>query len=269
MMSAMAFAQFQLVATSPQDLIVLGSLSSGTRFIGPLITPASMPGTRTIYNMDLSVHRVLNFPPPPMGMQWFNMGFITEALFDDDPSTIEFTMVAGAGSSFATYVIREDGSVLFQRTPGNLVNGPIFTAAYGPIFSTPDGTYMTIHTGGAVGGPVEVYRLPGQLPCFDCYGAPQGEGINVGGTAPELPTHGFTLVPNPAGSEVQVIVDRSLSDPDAVSVLDAAGREVLRQPLAAGSKLVVPLSGLASGRYVVTLWKAARPLGSESLLIAR
>lgn len=269
LLSVASMAQIQLVATSPESLSVLGSLSSGTRYIGPLITPQSVPGTRIIYNLDLSVHRVLNFPAPPAGMQWYSMGYITEALFDDDPSTIEFTMVAGAGSSFATYVFREDGSVVFQRNPGNLTNGPIFTEAYGPIFSTPEGTFMTVHTTGPVGGPVEVYRLPGQLPCLDCYGAPQGEGVTGGGMVLEPPTHGFVLVPNPAGNDVQVVVDRSLFDPEELTVMDASGREVLRLPAAGSSTLHIPLSGLANGRYVVTLWRAAKPLGGRALLIAR
>lgn len=265
-------AQFQLVNSSAQSIYVLGSLSSGTRYIDRTFSDYQSAGTRTIYNLDLTVHRVLNYPAPPTDMVWASMGYITEALFDTDPSSIEFTMVAmpqsGPGD-FAAFVIREDGNVLFYQNPGSLTNGPLFNQAYGPIFATPDGTFMTVHTGGADGPPVNIYHLPGSLPCMDCVGSPQGEGMATGGVITSNALSGMVLLPNPAQHEVRVSFNGGSARADRLTVTDASGRVVLRKAVAGNDQVVLSVAQLADGRYTVTAERGERSMGSLPLLIAR
>lgn len=71
-------------------------------------------------------------------------------------------------------MFREDGTTLFSQDPGSFTNGPLFIDAYGPIFRSAQGTFMTVHTSGVKGPPVNIYQLPGTLPCMDCHGAPAG-----------------------------------------------------------------------------------------------
>ncbi len=98
-------------------------------------------------------------------------------------------------------MIREDGDFLFSQVPGNFTNGPLFVDAFGPVFSTPDGTFMTVHTVGVNGAPVNIYRLPGTLPCMDCYGSPQPEPTVVGGIIQGAPPpSGMILLPTTVGS---------------------------------------------------------------------
>lgn len=265
-------AQFPLVNSSAQSIYVLGSLSSGTRYIDRTFSADQAAGTRTIYNLDLTVHRVLNYPAPPTDMMWANMGYITEALFDTDPSTIEFTMVAmpqsGPGD-FAAFVIREDGNVLFYQNPGNLTNGTLFNQAYGPIFATPDGTFMTVHTSSVTGPPVNVYQLPGSLPCMDCVGSPQGEGMATGGVITSDALSGMVLLPNPAQHEVRVRFSGGSAPADRIVITDASGRVVLRSAVAGNDLVVLSVAQLADGRYTVTAERGEQAIGSLPLLIAR
>lgn len=266
------FGQFPLVNTSAQSIFVLGSLSSGMRYAEPFYPVDGAAGTRTIYNLDLTVHRVLNYPAPPTGMRWANMGYITETLFDTDPLTIEFTMVAQPISSpgnFAAFVVREDASVLFSQNPGNFTNGPFFVSAYGPIFSTPEGTFMTVHTYGVNGGPVNIFQLPGTLPCMDCYGTPDPDGIVMGGVINNDPASGMILLPNPAQHEVHIRFSNRDTQVDQVSVTDASGRMVLRSAVNSKDLTVISVGQLANGRYTVTATQGERPIGSLPLMIAR
>jgi hypothetical protein len=271
LIAAQLHAQFTLVNSSPESIFVLGSLSSGTRYIGFFGPVDGQPGTRTIYNMDLSVHRVLNYPAPPPDMRWASMGYITEALFDTDPSTIEFTLVAmpmdGPGD-FAVFIVREDASILFSQNPGNLTNGPLFNASYGPIFTTDEGTFMTVHTSSVQGPPVNIYQLPGTLPCMDCFGSPMPDEIGMGGTINTDGLSGMTLVPNPAQDEVWVRFNGDIRA-DALSITDASGREVFRTAITDGHPGKLSIAHLANGRYHVSAIKRDRHIGSLPLLIAR
>jgi hypothetical protein len=200
------------------------------------------------------------------------MGYLTEELFDTDPATIEFTMVAmpinGSGN-FASFVIREDGSVLFSQNPGSLTNGPLFVDSYGPIFSTPDGTFMMVHTSGVSGPPVNIYQLPGTLPCMDCYGSPQPGGIVTGGNDHSDPNSGMILFPNPAQQEVRVQFNTGSATPDRIVVTDAAGRVVLRKATLGNALVILPISQLANGQYRVTAVQGERTIASLPLLITR
>lgn len=272
LLAAHLHGQFPLVNTSSQTIFVLGSLDSGTRYIGNFNPVDGMPGTRTIYNMDLTVHRVLNYPAPPTDMRWASMGYVTEALFDTDPSTIEFTMVAmpidGPGD-FASFVVREDGGIVFSQNPGSLTNGPLFVDADGPIFTTDEGTFMTVHTSSVNGPPVNIYQLPGTLPCMDCYGSPQSDGIGMGGTINQDPLSGMVLLPNPAQQEVWIQFNDEGLRSDRISVADASGREVLSSAVSGRQMVVLSIGQLANGRYIVTALQDERPIGSLPLLIAR
>lgn len=271
LIAAQLLAQFPLVNTAPGTIYVLGSLSSGTRYIGPFYPEDGQPGTRTIYNMDLTVHRVLNYPAPPPNMRWVNMGYITEALFDTDPSTIEFTMGAmsvNGPNAFAAFVLREDASVLFSQNPGSLTNGPIFTDVYGPIFATDEGTFMTVHTSGVQGPPVNIYQLPGTLPCMDCFGAPVADDISTGGTIHADPISGMALIPNPAQDEMWIRFNEGIST-EVISIIDASGREVMRTMITDRSLSSLSIAHLANGRYTVSALKGERFIGSMPLLIAR
>lgn len=166
-------------------------------------------------------------------------------------------------------MIREDGDFLFSQVPGNFTNGPLFVDAFGPVFSTPDGTFMTVHTVGVNGAPVNIYRLPGTLPCMDCYGSPQPEPTVVGGIIQGAPPSGMILLPNPAQHEVQVRLDGAVGQADQLIIFDASGRVVLRSAVATKDVTVLSISQLANGRYTVTAVRGDRPIGSSLLLIAR
>ena len=108
-------AQITLIGTGTEPLRSVLSLQAGPK----LIKGTYDGGDITLHNTDLTIYRMLTVPPPPSGYTWSGATYITDELFDTDPTTIEF-LLAGTGQPLqsATYVVREDGSVLFSAVPG-------------------------------------------------------------------------------------------------------------------------------------------------------
>lgn len=265
-------AQITLVNTATETIFPLGSLGAGVRYITPFYPGTSTSGFRNLYNMDLSPYRVLNYPAPPANMTWASMGYITDALFDTDAATIEFAIVAMPASgpgNFAVFVYREDGTELFSQNPGSLTNGVTFVNSYGPVFATEEGTFMTVHTSNVSGPPVNIYQLPGSLPCIDCHGTPHADGLGLGQADITEPFSGMTVLPNPAQDEVRILFSAGGAPVDLVTVVDAAGREVLRTSVTDRSMLTLGVAHLTNGRYTVVGSNRMQRMSTLPLVIAR
>lgn len=266
--SAAVRAQFTVVGTNPSPVIQITSLGVGIRFITVFpITSAS--GQRTIYNLDYSVHRVLNYPAPPAGMSWNWMGYVTEELFDTDPSTIEFAMLASSTGqqSSALYVFREDGSELFVQSPGFMIGqlGAFYVDSE-PIFTVDGQTYMSVHQG-LNQGPMTLYALPGSLPCKDCFGSPHpaittGVGEQMTPSDPDI-----RMFPNPAGDSVTLVF--GTLQVDFISIWDAGGRLVHKERAASGGAHTITISELPVGTYTVDCIDHGLRIASLPLVVQR
>ncbi len=222
-----------------------------------------------IRNLDLSIHRVLGFPDPPVGMQWNSMSYVTEDLFDTDPSTIEFVMVAGQVSGpgdYATFVFREDGTELFSQNPGSLTVSIGANSSY-PIFTVDGQSYMLLFTSSVLGPPARLYALPGRLPCMDCYGSPTTSGIGLGDGPTVDGSSGFTLFPNPVSGTVNVELGNLRAE--ALHVFDAAGQLARVVPVKGQQRLSFTTEGMAQGRYLVMALRDGRSLAALPLVMER
>lgn len=251
--SIAAMAQFTLVATSTGSVSPIGSLNGGVHLIDefPYSTPNA--GTRNIYLPDLTLFRVLNYPAPPSGFTWSNMGYITENLFDTDPSDIEFVLIASDNSGMSgLFVFREDGAELFQQMPGSLVSAfGAMISSFDPIFTTDAGTFMVVNTGEYGGPPMKVYQLEGTLPCSDCHGTPLPYNFGLG-TAPTNGMATTATVSHDATAHALHVLPGGMHV-DEVSVLDATGRLIITQRMNTTERFTIDAARLAPGVHIVVL----------------
>ena len=261
-------AQITVVGTTPGTVFPVKTLNAGIKLMDAFMAGSA---SITLYNLDLTVYRVLVFPAPPAGMEWQGITYITEALFDTDTATIEFALRAltpAPPMSGAIHVAREDGTTLLSKNPGHLAwASDVGVNESTPVFAQNGQSYMLIHQPWSV-GPVTVYTLPGTLPCKDCYGSPIPYGIALGGGSIVDPVSGMSLQPNPAHDELQVSFDPLGALPDAVSIIDATGREVLRQGMS-GGRIVLQVAHLSSGIYTVLAITGMERIGALPLVINR
>ncbi len=263
----MGFAQFPVLNTATITARPLTTLGSGQKFTSSFVGSA---GTLTIYNTDLSVHRVLQWPPAPAGMNWSAIFWITEDLFDTDPSTIEFVLQAHNISEppfgAAVGIYREDGTEIFFQDGTTLNNGHTGTYLGYSIFNDNGVTKMLLTSGPDL-ETATVYQLPGQLPCMNCTGSPQGSGL-MNGTGPEvLGGDGIRLFPNPTNSELNVMIPDG-SPAANIHLMDAAGRLVGVYPVSSGKNLV-PIHHLSNGTYSCQLISGGRSAYAGQFIVSR
>lgn len=262
-----ASAQITLESTATSNLRTLLSLQAGVKYIynGPL------QDTVTVYNTDLSVHRHLLIPPPPSGYTWGNYyWYVTEALFDTDSATIEFMMSATGPNpgSYHVAVLREDGTVLFTKTPGTFLGGAgDGTGLNATPFIVQTNTGAKLLLQAAILQPTELYALPGTLPC------PQfcdGSLVTSGGEqlvpppAPEL-----LLFPNPTSEGADVIyqLPQGTTSGDLI-FYNTQGQQVMQLPVDNGTDRVrVNTSMLAAGTYLYQLRTGTEVIGGPRLVV--
>jgi hypothetical protein len=265
-----ASGQITLLNTAPTRLRSVLSLQAGPkvmeRFLGG--TTAS---TLTVYNMDLSVHRVLNLPAPPAGMEWaaFGMGYVTEAMFDIDATTIEFMLMGHAQdySSFILKIIREDGSELFSTVGVVSPTGDSPLDIGPPIFETEDGAVMLVQDDDAA--PTRIYFLPGHVPCVDACYKNAFEAATVGMEDRLTDGAGELTVLDQGGMDtmVQFALSQGASS-GLLTVVDAKGRLIWSETVRGVGTLRLSIAGLAAGVYQVSIAQDhGTPLNTRLLVL--
>ncbi len=119
----------------------------------------SLANQVTLYNLNHSIYK--QFTPPLLSGSQASISYISDALFDTNPATIEY---------LAKYYDSNNGtplkSIVYSET-GNQI--AVFDSAYDTfIYNTPVGAKMLVNKGNPnPNGPVKeytrVYSLPGQL----------------------------------------------------------------------------------------------------------
>lgn len=230
----LAYAQFPVVGQTPHNLIPLSSLNDGVKLIEQW--PDWSSGSCTIYNPDLSVHRVLHYPVMPTGSWSPQLFYVTETLFDDNPSTIEFLVHSYmSASSFGVHVYREDGSALFS----------IATGEFKGIYEYEGTAFMMVSD--SSNSSTTLYQLPGHLPCVDCTGMPAGMGIHDGGG---IPTGHLLFVPNPVTDQVEIRLPHDIRGPAELDIRNTMGQVIHRVFLQGQSPISISTETWTSGTYV-------------------
>lgn len=261
-----ANAQITLEAAGAGRMRVLHSLQVGPKVIqGELVVGQD---TVTVYNFDLSVYRHLVIPAPPAGYTWSSLRFVTEALFDTDSTTLEYTLMA-AGSNPGQYhfaIVREEGTVLFSKTPGvcwDVLGSGIEHGS--PIVQTNSGAKLLLADG--MNGPSEVYALPGSMPCL-----PGCDGALITGVGEEFAPPsgpGLFLFPNPADEGAEVLYQLPQGAGQAELIFyTTAGQQVLQLPVPPNSeRMHISTAQLPAGTYLYQLRAGTEVMGGPRLVV--
>lgn len=203
-----------------------------------------------VANMDMTPYTSCTYPPPPFGHAYNSIPqYITEALFDTDPTTIEFMIQTynAETNSMGTLIARTDGTVLLSDTaftPGG-INGVVPVTSSPPVIPTPDGTVLVLVSAAGTGS--RTYSLPGSLPCLDCSGAIVTGDHELSGGIAQL-----SVFPNPGADRVQVLSGRT--DPsDMLKVFQSDGRLVGAFAPRTNGLYEIPVAGLVAGNYKLVL----------------
>lgn len=245
----LAKAQITLVGTANQTLQVRRSLvTGGTKFL------KADTASLTLYNLDFSAFLSITYPPAPAGYTYsseMRALYITEALFDNDPATIEvIALLKFQNQLKGMRVIRQDGTVVFEdlnywvgTTAGS--HGMNDSPA---IFTAEDGNTYMVLTNGSTGNSTKLYQLPGTLPCLACDGAISGMVDNG-----PMESGDLILYPNPSTADLNVRYPVDTERGSELRIIDLQGRVVMSARTNAIGSNVFSLNALAQGQYICTL----------------
>ena len=257
-------AQFPVIGTCAETIDeVIYTMSSGKKLVHNGVV------TRTVYNLDLSVF--VEIIPPPLSPPWTvsNIKYISQDLFDTDPSTIEYVLFYYDQANFnpsGVKVLRTDGTVLFEVFPGTI---SMTLADEVGIYNTPEGAVMVImNTTQPPPYTSTLYLLPGSLPCFDCatgniaMASTDGDRM-IGGA-------GLWIYPNPTAGAVSVrySVPNGNGRGDLV-IVDLEGAFVKQIPVSGSGTLSLSTADLAIGTYLCQLQNGQGKIEAKQLMVLR
>jgi hypothetical protein len=262
-------AQFDTIANSIPNMWFVNSLTT----TGPKLVRSISNGV-DLLEPDLTPYRTLIFPTPPAGYSLHNalvLLYVTETLFDNDPSNIEFmielendTMIYPHG----VIVGREDGTTLYFSPDHGFNSGymmqwsPLNVSAW--IVNAPDGALMALVRGYPPN--TLVLQLPGHLPCIACGGS-SGMGLEEGNVflPPDL-----QAFPNPATDEATIRYELPPGETKGTLVFfNAQGAEVKRILVNASGTLNVSTAQLTAGTYLYQLQTGHGIIGARRLVVIK
>ncbi|MBL8001907.1 MAG: T9SS type A sorting domain-containing protein [Flavobacteriales bacterium] len=261
----LAHAQITLLGTANQTLQVRRSLvSAGTKFL------KADTASLTLYNLDFSTFLTINYPPAPAGYTYsgeMRALYITEALFDNDPATVEvIALLKFQNQLKGMRVIRQDGSVLFEDLNYwvGLTAGSHGLNDSPAIFTAEDGNTYMVLTNGSAGNSTKLYQLPGNLPCLACDGTISGFADNG-----SVESGNLVLYPNPSTTELNLRYPIDTEPGSEIRIIDLQGRIVIAARTNAEGSNVLSLNELAQGQYICTIITSNGPTRSATFSVVR
>lgn len=263
-LSLMLNAQITQIGSAPVSLYHCNTLvNAGPKLIG------CYPGFFTIYNMDLTLYLVVNCPwalaspndiPRPM--------YISEDLFDTDPSTIEFLVSGTISGNYGTLIFRTDGTELFSEMNYFPVLSNFIASTTAPfIYNTPNGTQMNL--GLFPDDSTRVYSLPGSLGCQACDGSISG--LALGGQE-QIMDNGNNLgaYPNPTTENTTITYNFPATVREAWIVLfNMHGAEIKRFSAHGSGSKVITTTDLPASTYLYQLQTNQGVLGTKRLIVVK
>ena len=217
-----------------------------------------------LYNMDFTPFLLNISVPEPFlqGPDRLQALYITRSLFDCDTSNIEYAYYATGNINKTFYIVRTDGTILFQIDSangpygyGNMLGG---TDMLRPIINTSSGAklYLQTHTSGY--SRVLVYSLCGTLP-VDIFDFSQMNQSFV------------TVSPNPSSEQLtfQINPPDNINDYELI-IFDNGVHEIIRKEINSSiTTYKISVQSLSNGTYYYALCTKNKSYQSGKFIIIK
>lgn len=263
-----SYAQITLETTyatgsvAADDLRIVKLSSSGYKFA------INDTDKIVLYNLNHTVFKTINFPSIPDMYGEPVILYISEELFDTDPTDVEyFFLYNDANYTRRCRVFDESGNTLFAKDTANEVVANAFDNYHENfIVHTSSGTKMTISD--CPGKKAYVYSLPGFLACHDCTNGVTTTRINT----TESPTvKDISNYPNPTGSQTTIVYDlpKEVSIADLV-IYSITGQEIKRFKVSSVfHDIIIDTNDLSSGTYYYQIQTSTGYSQSKKMVVVK
>lgn len=220
-----------------------------------------------IYSLTQVLEIDITIPTSIVGASSYNTFYVSDNLFDSD-SSIEYLVITNAFPQ-TLYILNEDSVVLFSRdsvgsfSPTN----PNYISGFSNIYPSVDGTKLIlsrINTG------MEVYSLPGNLPCHECSDGSYTGNASVFNTN-QNPGGLSNPFPNPTSNltRINYQLPNGIQQGELV-FYNTAGTEVKRFKVTSTFSFInVSAHDLPSGTYYYNLETSAGTSEGKKMVVIR
>ena len=192
----------------------------------------------SLYNLDGSLYQVIQMPPKPDTSALIEIvNFVTNSLFDNDPSNIEYLIHYDmcdstlSGAPWRVEVIREDGTVL--------LNEAYASYNYLRLYNTEQGAklMLTYYNGNSIPYQKKIFSLPGEFPSTI-----DNEGINQ--------NNGLSISPNPNNGSFLININSKTGELGAIELYTMTGK-LIGTFTSNGKVTQICNTGLPNGMYLL------------------
>ncbi|HXD94752.1 MAG TPA: T9SS type A sorting domain-containing protein [Bacteroidia bacterium] len=242
---------------------VVNLSNSGYKYVNPFLRN----GNIILYNLNHTIFKTLTYPPIPSGGGDL-LYFISETLFDNNPSNVEFLInrQTNNGNS-SVYVFEENGAQLFFKDSVYIAgtNPGMYPSPTTSLFYTTSGVKLLLTA--LASDSVYVYNLPGSLVCSDCTNSITSSRTENN----NLQNNGITNYPNPAKNETTVAYDLPPGVTSADLVFyNITGQEVKRFKVSNAFKdILISTSDLEAGTYYYQLQASGVNSAGKKMIIIK
>jgi hypothetical protein len=214
-----------------------------------------------LYNLDHSLYTTIAIPPQTLPT--FGIYYLTEDLFDNDSTNLEYILATAIGTYNYVKVYRDNGTLLFQRDSAN--------ANAMNIAASDSGTKMVLGIYTPLFDHFEFYSLPGILPCtMTCGGTPTGETIQQS-TWEKEKNNQQSPYPNPSSNQTHIPYQLPQGETTGEIIFyDLAGAEIKRYKVdTTFNELILTTSDLVAGSYYYQLQTAHAKSEGKKLMVIK
>lgn len=222
------------------------------------------------YNLNYSLFKSFQIPDSWTRYQ-FSIYFISEGLFDNDSTHIEY-LVQSYCCPDSVGIYKEDISTLFKADSMAITASvPGMGMGYAqPVFTTDSGTFMILSSKKSNGNDkaYNFYKLGGSVPCMpSCYGnggANFAQSVTEGGGS-------FAMYPNPATTYTDIYYTLP---PDAktgqIILTDLTGKQIKSFMVDRSfTHLHLSTTDLAAGIYIYQLSANGNFISAKKLVVVK
>jgi hypothetical protein len=219
--------------------------NSDTKYIEYDLNKIDTTNEFSIYNSDGSLFKIIQIPQrydPTSHI--ITLEWISETLFDNNPSNIEYLVYYGYGTSpssgYQARIIREDASILLDEMDA-VAFGFIAFYSWSPmIYSTNEGSKLMLdyqNSGGYY--QTKVFSLPGNIP------TPVQENLNQSNSR-------ITAFPNPNNGSFYINFQTVDEECQQIDLYTSSGKLINTFKSSGGNPLHFYTYGLSNGMYLLT-----------------
>ncbi len=202
----------------------------------PNITEINSQHQFSLYNIDGTLYKTIQLPADPDTTAYVeSIGNVSESLFDNDPTNIEYIMSYRVDSlvswlpSYRTKVVREDNTILLDEMFARFAN----------VFPTEEGAKLWLSYVYAVNPythyQIKVFNIPGVIPTA------VSENENILGNEP-------TLYPNPNAGSFVIDLHSKQGNISTINLFSQDGK-LINSFISNENPIKISNPGLSDGMY--------------------